>query len=917
MKKLNLLIVSILVILVSTIAVISLSDLDFRKPLGTINAGDGNTDNPEARNQWMLDRLKDPATGEIPANIKHLEMEFAKKLPTDAGQRNLEWLSRGPYNIGGRTRAIAMDVNDETRLIAGATTGGVWLSEDAGQSWTRVTGPMHFPPVSCIVQDKRPGKTHIWYYGTGEVRGGYISSQFYRGDGVYKSVDNGLTWQPLMSTVSNNPQATDSEWNFVSRLALDPSVDSLDVIYASTAGGIQRSEDGGDTWVKKIGLTSPSIYYSDLAVTTTGVVYATADSDAGNGGLWRSDGGISWTNITPPGFPIVYDKIVIGINPSNENEIYFLGRTPGAGQHTQAFFGYEEDNSFWKFTYVSGNGTGTGANWLNLSSNIPNNGTPFDNFYTQWSYNLMIAVSPHNPNVVMIGATNLYRSTDGFTSMINTTHIGGYWKGSALPSGSWGSYLNHHPDQHALLFHPTDSNIIISGNDGGLYRSDNAYDSIVAWNRLNNGYNTTQAYTVGFDRTDTDDVLIGGFQDNANYFVNTADTTALWTMPLNGDGSYMGIAPNKDYYYLSINRGKIYKMDLDNNGEVLDFVRIDPGQVNPDDYLFINPLLMDHNNADLMYVGGGRKLWRHSGLSSIPMTQSHDTIFTGWETYTDTINSGSTQISCLAASVSPANILWVGTSNRRLYKIIDAHTGDPSWQQIPLTTFPAGYISRVAIHPQNADTVVITLSNYNMYSLFYTFDGGDTWQKGAGNLEESSSGGGAGPSIGCVEILSRNDGTLYFVGTSVGAFVTWQLNGYDTEWMQIGTSAFGNVIVEDIKTRQTDGLIAIGTYGKGIYTTHIEYVTDLFPLAGIEQNSIEMTEFNLYPNPVSEILNIESGKYDMQEIEIFDINGKLVYRQHLSSSTHSLPVGSFVNGTYLCRIKTSAGSDTKRFIVRN
>jgi hypothetical protein len=537
---------------------------------GPVSAGGGNTDDPKARNEWMIQRLADPETGRIPPGIRRQEMEFAKTLPTDANVKSLNWLARGPNNIGGRSRALAYDLNNEQRLIAGGVTGGVWLSENGGQNWRRVTGPMHFPAVSCIVQDSRSGKNHIWYYGTGEVRGGYISSQFYYGNGLYKSTDNGESWFPLESTNSNTPQSADSDWDFVSRVVVDPSEDSLDVVLASTFGGIYRSEDGGISWVKNLGLQSPSPYYTELAVTSQGVFYATLDSDAGNKGIWRSENGINWVNITPwDTFPLVWERLCIGINPVNENEVYFIGKTPGHGQLTHAFFGYEEWNSFWKYTYLSGDGSQAGGNWENLSSNIPVSGTAFDRFYTQWNYNLMITVSPHNPQVILIGATNLYRSTDGFSTPNNTTQIGGYWVGSHLPAGNWGSYPNHHPDQHFALFLPSDSNIILSANDGGLYRTSNGLDPVVVWQRMNNGFNTTQVYTVGFDRTATDHVLVAGFQDNANYLVNSSDTMAEWVMPLNGDGSYMGITPGKEFYYLSINQGKVYKMQLDVNGNVL------------------------------------------------------------------------------------------------------------------------------------------------------------------------------------------------------------------------------------------------------------------------------------------------------------------------------------------------------------
>ena len=894
------------------------SDGNKQSVIGTVSGGDGNTDSPHDRYSWMLERLKDPATGEIPPNIRRKELEFAKKLPKDNMLRSLDWLARGPYNIGGRTRAFAADILDENHLVAGATTGGVWNSYNGGQSWTRATGPEHFPSVSCMVQDSRPGKTNIWYYGTGEARGGYVTSQFFMGDGCYKSTDNGQSWQVLESTQTNLPQSFDGDWNFVNRLAVDPSVDTADIVYAATYGGIYRSTDGGISWTKKVGNASPSTYYSDLAITSTGVVYATLDSESGNKGIWRSDGGEQWTNITPwDTFPNNFDRIVIAINPQNENSVYFLGSTPGAGQHTEAFFGYEDYNSLWKYTYQSGNGSDSGGYWQNLSSGIPNNGLPFDNFYTQVNYNMMIAISPHDSNTIVLGATNLYLSTDGFTSMNNTKHIGGYWEHSHLPSGYWGSYLNHHPDQHWAFFSPNDSNVLYSANDGGIFKTLHLYDSIVSWDRLNNGYQTTQAYTVGFDRTATDDVLVAGFQDNANYYVNTSDTTAEWTMPLNGDGSYMGITPNKEFYYLSINRGKIYKMQLDNDGQVTGFNRIDPAAANKNDYLFINPLLLNPHDPTMMYVAGGRKLWRNDALNTIPLAGNHDTIFTGWSYFSDTINNTGTQISALAVSVAPPNILWYGTSNRRIYKLENANTGDPSPVQMPLAGFPAAYVSRIAVHPHHSDTVIVVFSNYNVYSLYYTIDGGDSWIKGAGNLEEGSTGGGSGPSFGCVEILPRTDGNLYFVGTSIGAFVTWKLDSMNTEWTQLGSNRFGNIIVEDIKARETDGLVVIGTYGKGIYSTHIEHVSDLFPEAGIEETVANQIHFNVFPNPVSRVLNYHLDQFSSPlNWEIMNLNGQFIRKGRIEQKDGQISVSEFAAGTYILRLNGVKQSGSHRFVKR-
>ena len=91
----------------------------------------------------------------------------------------------------------------------------------------------------------------------------------------------------------------------------------------------------------------------------------------------------------------------------------------------------------------------------------------------QGGYDLLVKVKPDDSSTVFIGGTNLWRSTDGFTTDSNTTQIGGYYEGSYHGQGNWDIYNNHHPDQHELLFLPSNPNIILSGNDGGVYKSIN------------------------------------------------------------------------------------------------------------------------------------------------------------------------------------------------------------------------------------------------------------------------------------------------------------------------------------------------------------------------------------------------------------------------------------------------------------
>ncbi|MFH1760334.1 MAG: sialidase family protein, partial [bacterium] len=768
----------------------------------------GEAEHLQSRMGWEFERLKDPSTNSIPKGIRRKELEFAKTLPV-AGIRNksVSWVARGPYNVGGRTRGAALDVNDENITIAGGVSGGLWRTTDGGNTWSKMTKPEQLHNVTCLVQDTRPGKTNVWYYGTGEGIGNSASESYsadFLGDGIYKSTDNGLTWKPLESTVSNTPQNLD-RWDYVWNIAVDPAETSKDVVYAALFKSIQRSEDGGITWEQIFPYSASGSFFTDVAVTSQGIVYAVLSSDGLSTyeGIWRSENGTDFTRITPQGFPSTYYRIVLDINPSDENEVYFLANTPNGGQHTYVFFGGEEWNSLWKYTYLSGNGADTNGVWKNLSSNLPS-GYPcrFDNFYCQGSYDLTIAVKPDAPNIVFIGGTNLYRSTDGFSSPAHTTQIGGYKPGSV--DLNWDIYENHHPDQHKILFLPSNPDVLISANDGGMHKTNDCLADTVVWEKLNRGYLTSQLYTVSIDETTTSDIIVAGFQDNGNFFTNSANPSATWIMPLNGDGSFSAIADGGDNYYLSIQRGKVYRMQLDNDGYPTAFARIDPIGPAKDDYLFINPFALDPNNHNIMYLGAYKGLWRNDSLSDIPLAGNIDTISTGWFNFTYKPNY---YVTAIAVSKNPANRVYYGSSGF-VYRVDSANVSDANHIKYTIST-ASGNISCIAIDPRDADKVMAVISSYSRYSLYYSDDGGVNWYKVAGNLEEFPTGGGNGPSCRWAEIVPFGNQTLYLLGTSVGLFATdtLYLENDSTEWAQLAPEAIGNIVVEMIKTRETDNLV--------------------------------------------------------------------------------------------------------------
>ena len=116
-----------------------------------------------------------------------------------------------------------------------------------------MTKPFQLHNVTCIVQDTRAGWENVWYYGTGELSGSSASGggAYFDGNGIYKSVDNGLSWDSIASTSDNNAAGSFNIFDFSWNIALDPSNLDEDEIYLATYGAILRSVDGGSYCGKK------------------------------------------------------------------------------------------------------------------------------------------------------------------------------------------------------------------------------------------------------------------------------------------------------------------------------------------------------------------------------------------------------------------------------------------------------------------------------------------------------------------------------------------------------------------------------------------------------------------------------------------------------------------------------------------
>lgn len=829
-------------------------------------------DSPQER--FMFNKLitQNPLTKELPSSFRERELQFfknnRKNLQSSYKSENIDWEQTGPYNVGGRTRALAIDINNNQIFLAGGVSGGIWKTEDGGESWTKTTVANEHQSVTAVVQDPREGYTNIWYYSTGELVGSSTSATgaFYAGAGIFKSTDGGNTWSKFADTDRfDTPyfrELLDICWN----MSIDPTNGDL---FVATYGGIYKYNFGEETrnFVLNSAPAENDNYstITDVLCTPAGIKYATLSSGGTVNGIFRSVSGNAdeWTEITPEGFPTNFSRTVLTHAPSNENILYFLSNTPDAGY---------QDNSLWKLSM-----NGDVATWENRSENLPEKGTEdsdVDGFNSQGSYNMIIKVSPDNENMVFIGGTNLHRSNNGFATNDETFWIGGY-----ATANNISGYYNQHADQHSLAFF-NDGKTLICGHDGGLSKTDDYKKSDtdgtpVDWTSLNNGYLTTQAYTVGIDASTFKSLdIISGFQDNGSWLTTMEDDgthSKNWTDVGTGDGGYCSLHDSKDAYIISAQRGITYLYANDS------WTRVDPDGVDSDDLIFINPYEIDPNEESLMYFAGGTHIWRNSNIYDIPKS-SNLPATTGWTQINSSTVSGS--ISTIKSSILPENILYFGTSKGRIYKIEEAHALQPNTIDITGSNMPDGYVNSIEVNPDDANEIFVTFSNYEIESIFHSIDGGTSWTAVTGNLEittnnDDGSTNSIGPSVRYVSYVNAESGPIYFAGTSIGLYSTNELNE-NTQWTQVSSNLIGNTVVSMVKTRK-DGFIVVGTHGNGIYSARVDPATGNVAIAENDMNS-DTGKMKIYPNPMVNESRIEfpNENNNRYRLVVIDASGRIV-----------------------------------------
>lgn len=217
-------------------------------------------DQPDKAAQWLANLRQSSDSNKSPAQLNRTikyEIDLVEKnqrLNKSASAVDIPAFSfenLGPSNFGGRIRAFVIKSNDSNQLLAGAISGGVFKSTNAGRSWKAQDDFLPSLAIGSMIND--PDEPNRVFLGTGE---GFFNSDAARGAGIFVSEDFGETWNQLAATDNEN-------FYFVNRLARVPDTD---ILIAATRQGIFRSQDLGQTWSEVSGFTTVGTGFVDLKI---------------------------------------------------------------------------------------------------------------------------------------------------------------------------------------------------------------------------------------------------------------------------------------------------------------------------------------------------------------------------------------------------------------------------------------------------------------------------------------------------------------------------------------------------------------------------------------------------------------------------------------------------------------------------
>jgi photosystem II stability/assembly factor-like uncharacterized protein len=692
----------------------------------------------------------------------------------------LQWRSIGPY-IGGRAVAVAGVPSQPNRFYFGGVEGGVWRSDNYGESWENITDgkiPLTATSIGAIaVADSNP---KVIYVGTGESD---IRGDFDTGVGIFKSTDAGETWH----------YAGLKETHQISDIVVDPH--NPDVAYATSMGhvfkpnaerGVFKTTDGGKTWKKvlyvddKTGANNISMdaRNPNVLYVTMWQAYRTAwtlQSGGPGSGIYKStDGGAHWTNISKnPGFAGGWlGKLGVAVAPSASNVVYAVVQAKDGGV-------YRSDNA--------------GASWKRVNAEWKLRQRAF--YYTA------IYVDPTNANVAY------------------APNVDAVWK-TADGGKTFKSVLPPHGDYHIVWINPRNPKILLEGDDGGGTVS---VDGGKTWSSDQN-QPTGQFYHIAIDDQFPYHVY-GAQQDEGAYELPSASNEGLGANVVHtvalGESTYIAVDPNDPNvtngagYYSSLARLDTSTGEEKNVSPWPMYLSGHAASEQKYRFGWTHPIMFSPAKPDVLFETAQvvfksedfGKTWSvispdltrddksTEGPSGGPITLDQ----TGAETFPD--------IASFAISPLSEDVMWAGSADGLVHVTSD---GGGTWKLVTPPALPQ-WAQISSIEPSHTDkgTAFVTASRY-MWDDFHpyiykTTDYGAHWTALTSGI----------PSSEYVFALREDprEPKVLVAGTRSTVYVS--LNG-GANWQPLTLNLPG-VQVRDIAISARQGQIAVATHGRSFW----------------------------------------------------------------------------------------------------
>ena len=766
-----------------------------------------------------------------------------------------EWTEIGPYNLGGRINCIAIHPDNDNIILSGTAGGGVFRTEDGGNTWTPLTDDLTHLPIGHIVFD--PVDPSIIYVGTGDPN---IGGTVWVGNGIYKSTDSGETWTYLGL----------EECKIISKIAVNPL--NTDQIFAATMGvpfernndrGLYRSNDGGLSW-EQILFVNDESGIIDLAMNpeNPNVIYAAnwnrirtnleSVASGPDAAIYKTiDGGDTWTPLSN-GLPTgEMSRIGLKIWEGDPNVVF----TQYVGTDFQLHGIYKSVDAGENFTEVNTTGINEGA---------------LGGF--GW-YFAKIGVSPYDQNEISLLGIDLYTTFDG----------GDNW---SMTTPEWWQY-EVHADKHAIEYLGPDE--ILLATDGGLYRTTDGYQT---WSDIDQIPNT-QFYRIT-SSPHFPGMILAGAQDNGTAIGNATDPQEDWLRLWGGDG-FTSIADPviNQLYYAGSQFGNFVAIftDIETN---FDYISLTDGINASERVNWDAPLIMDPLNHTQLYTGTER------------VYKMSDAPWGIWEPISPVlVNSDPTfftrrNISTVAKSGLEPELIYAGTSDGQVW--VSQNDGG-SWAAIN-ASLPEYYVTDIKTCPFQDGRVFVTFSGYrdndNTPHMYRSDDYGATWTGISGDLPEMP--------VNHIEIYTLN---TWFIATDNGVYIT--TNGGEN-WERLGSN-MPYVVVLDLHIDPLQNALIAATFARSALMFDLDniFVSTATPPPA-------QTALNLYPNPASDFMTVETPGKQVQSYRIFSPRGTVVsekQKNNTAGESFQINLTSMAAGVYFIVTYDVKGERlaTERFII--